>query len=197
MKTILKFRLVLAVVLTAVGAHANNADFYLHVKKEQGKTIRFALNDVKETDLSIFDADEKLIYSENISGKNGVNRTYDLSELPKGTYFLEVETTAKVARYEITVSDKVAVLSKKATTETYKPVLTANNGFVTLNIANTEKSAVGLKIYDSNQNEVYSETLKGAPSVSKKFDISNSTGEKYTFVMTYDNKSFIESIASR
>ena len=197
MKTILKFRLVLAVVLTAVGAHAGNADFYLHVKKEQGKTIRFTLNDVKQSNLSIIDADEKVVYTENAAGKEGVTRSYNLNELPTGTYFLEVETSAKIARYEIKVSDKAAVLSKKAIRETYKPVLKADKGFVTLNIANTEKSAVGVKIYDSNENEVYSETLKNASSVNKRFDVSNLNGDNYTFVMTYDNKSFVESVASR
>ncbi|WP_051197564.1 T9SS type A sorting domain-containing protein [Flavobacterium soli] len=197
MKTILKLTLVLAVVLTAVGAQAANGDFYLHVRKEQGKTIRFALNQDTKTEISILDPQERILFSETTSNKNGINRTYDLNELAKGTYFLEVETDAKIARYEITVSDKDANLSKKAIFETFKPVLVSKKGLVTLSIPNTKNTTVAIKVYDRYQNEVYSATLKDMDAVNKKFDVSNFTGEEYTFVMDYDNKSFTESIVSR
>ncbi|MDR6967719.1 hypothetical protein J2X31_001731 [Flavobacterium arsenatis] len=197
MKTILKLTLVLAVVLTAVGAQAGNGDFYLHVKKEQGKTIRFTLNEDTKTEISILDPQERILYSETSSNKNGINRTYNLDELLAGTYFLEVETASKIARYEITVSDKDAVLSSKAVSETYKPVLTSKKGMVTLTIPNTKNTTVAIKVFDRNHNEVYSETLKDKDSVKKKFDISNFAGEEYTFVMDYGNKSFSESIVSR
>lgn len=197
MKTILRLTLVLAVVLTAVGAQAGNGDFYLHVRKEQGKTIRFALNQDTKTEISILDPQERILFSETTSNKNGINRTYDLNELAKGTYFLDIETDAKIARYEITVSDKDANLSKKAIFETYKPVLVSQKGLVTLSIPNTKNTTVAIKVYDRYQNEVYSATLKDMDVVNKKFDVSNFTGEEYTFVMDYDNKSFTESIVSR
>ncbi|RZK01632.1 MAG: hypothetical protein EOO46_19725 [Flavobacterium sp.] len=197
MKTILRLTLVLAVVLTAVGAQAGNGDFYLHVKKEDGKTIRFAVIEDKKTEISIVDQQDRILYSESSSNKNGINRTYNLNELLEGTYFLEVETASKIARYEITVSEKDAVLSNKPLTETYKPVLTSNKGLVTLVIPNTKNARVAIKIFDRFHNEVYSETLKDTDSVMKKFDISNFVGEEYTFVMDYGNKSFTENIVSR
>lgn len=49
---------------------------------------------------------------------------------------------------------------------------------------------------DDQDNEVYNASLSGS-GVNKTFDITNSSDSKYTFVMTYDNKTFIETIASR
>lgn len=198
MKRILNLSLVLAVVLTTMGAHAGEIDFALYVKNEsgQGKTVTFAFNQVKKVALSLYDSDEVLIHTENVTAKQSINRTYDLNQLPEGTYFLEAETEKKVARYEITVTGTKATLSKKAISEVYKPVVTNKDGMVSVNIQNTDKSPVTVKIYDAQDNEVYNENLSGS-NVSKTFDMTNSSESKYTFVMTYDNKTFIETVASR
>jgi len=198
MKRILNLSLVLAVVLTTMGAYAGDVDFALYVKNEsgQGKKVSFALNQVKKVTLSLYDSDEVLIHTENVSAKQNINRTYDLNQLPEGTYFLEAETELKVARYEITVTGTKAILSKKAISEVYKPVVVSKNGMVSVNIQNTYKSPVSMKIYDAQDNEVYNGNLSGT-NVYKTFDMTNSVDSKYTFVMTYDNKTFIETVAAR
>ena len=48
MKNFLKLSLLFALVLTAISAQAGEADFSLNVKKEKGKTVSFALNEVKK-----------------------------------------------------------------------------------------------------------------------------------------------------
>jgi hypothetical protein len=165
-------------VLTAIGAHASDVDFSLNVKKGKGKTVSFAFNQVKKIDLSIYDADDKLIHTESVNSNGNINRTYDLEALPNGTYFLEAETAMKIARYTITVVDETASLSTEVFTEIFKPVFVNKDGKVGLNILNLDKSPVGIKIFDADANEVYSTTLLN-----------------YTFEMSYDNKVFFKTIA--
>lgn len=198
MKRILNLSLVLAVVFTAMGAQAGEIDFSLYVKKDTGnsKMVSFAFNQVTKVELSLYDANEKLIHNEKVSAKSSISRTYDLNELPDGTYFLEAETALKIARYEIKVSNNSAILSNKAVSEVYKPVLVTKDGKVSVNIQNTEKTPVSVTIYDAQDNEVYKGNLSGA-NAAKTFDISKVATESYTFVMTYDNKTFTETIASR
>ena len=122
MKKILKLSLVCAVLFTGMSTYAidGNEDFNLHVLKNNGKVITFALNQVKKANLSIYDKEGTLIYSESASGKDGILRTFNLEEFPEGTYYLEVEDNVKKVTHEITITDDTSVLSKKAISSVYK-----------------------------------------------------------------------------
>jgi hypothetical protein len=198
MKKILKFSLVLAAVaLTAVEAHAGSADFSLDLKKEEGKTVSFTLREIKKIDLSIYDTSDNLIYQEKVTSNDDISRTYDLTAFPEGVYFLEAESDFKISRYKIEVVGKVARLSVDAISEVYKPVLANKNGTVSFNMLNTSKAPVSVKIYSSNDTELYNETISGELNVGKIFDISNVEGDKCTFVITSDGRTFVEKVSAK
>ena len=197
MKKISKISLVLVVTLLTMNMHAGTVDFTLDVKKEQGKMVTFALNQTEKIDLSIYDANDKLIHSENVSSKENVNRTYDLKALPEGTYFLQAESDTKVSRYEISVVGDMASLSGNAVSEVYKPVYLYKNGLVSVNILNLDESPVNIKIYDSEYNEVYDSALLTGQNVTKVFDINNFLNESYTFVVTDNDTTFTKTFSKR
>ncbi|KFF13855.1 secretion protein [Flavobacterium hydatis] len=122
MKKILKLSLVFAVLFTGMSTYAidGNTDFALHVRKGDGKLITFSLNNVTKAYLSIYDKDGTLIYSEYATGKDGIIKTFDLAELPDGTYFLDIEDNVKKLRYAINVTNQVSTMSNKSISQTYK-----------------------------------------------------------------------------
>jgi hypothetical protein len=198
MKNILKFGLVLAaVVLTAAQAHAGNADFSLDLIKEEGKTVSFNLKETKKIALSIYDTNDGLIYQEKVTSEDNISRTYDLSALPDGIYFLKAESDLKILKYKIEVTGNKAKLSADAISEVYKPVLVNKNGMVTINILNLEKAPVTIAIYNSEENEVYSETLTAELYVGKTFDLTGAPSSKYLFEITYNGKTHIETVATK
>jgi dipeptidyl aminopeptidase/acylaminoacyl peptidase len=198
MKKILKFSLVLAaVVLTAVQAHAGNADFSLDLIKEEGKTVSFSLKEITKIDLSIYDINDGLIYQEKVTSEDNINRTYDLTALPDGIYFLKAESDLKISKYKIEVVGNKAKLSADAISEMYKPVLVNKNGIVTLNVLNLKKAPVTVVIYNADQTEVYNETLAAELYVGKIFDLSSAQRGKYTFEITYNGKTFIDTVATK
>lgn len=198
MKKILKFSLVLAaVVLTAVQAHAGNADFSLDLIKEEGKTVSFSLKEIKKIDLSIYDTNDGLIYQEKVTSEDNINRTYDLTALPDGIYFLKAESALKISKYKIEVVGNKAKLSANAISEVYKPVVVNKNGIVTVNVLNLEKVPVTVAVYNSDQTEVYKETLTADLYVGKIFDLSSARNSKYTFEITYNGKTFSETVATK
>ncbi|MBP6181364.1 hypothetical protein [Flavobacterium sp.] len=195
MKKIVKFSLMLAVAaLTSVEAHAGNADFSLDLKKEEGKTVSFTLRETKKIDLSIYDTSDNLIYQENVTSDDNINRTYDLTAFPDGVYYLQAESDLKISKYKIEVVGKVAKLSADAISEVYKPILANKNGIVTLNLLNLDKTPVSVKIYSSNDTELYNETLPAELNVGKIFDISNIQGSKCMFMITYNDTTFVETV---
>lgn len=195
MKKILKFSLVLAaVVLTAVQAHAGNTDFSLDLIKEEGKTVSFSLKEIKKIDLSIYDTNDSLIYQEKVTSEENISRTYDLTALPDGIYFLKAESNLKISKYKIEVVGNKAKLSADAISEVYKPVLVNKNGIVTVNILNLEKAPVTVAVYNSDQTEVYTTTLAADLYVGKIFDLTSAQNGKYTFDITYNGKTFSETV---
>lgn len=190
MKKISKFGLMLGVTLLTMNVHAGSVDFSLDVKNEQGKKVTFAINKINNMNLSIYDADEKLIHSENVNSKKELNRTYDLNALPEGTYFLEAETDSKISRYKISVAGATASLATGAISEVYKPTFYNKNGLVWVNLLNPDGSPVTIKIYDNENNEVYDSALLVGQNVTKVFDINNFQNEVYTIVVTDNDKTF-------
>jgi hypothetical protein len=101
--------------------YAIDDDFLLNVKKGQGKEISFSLNEIKKVNVSIYDDENNLIYTENAKGEKGILRTYSLVEFPVGVYYLEVENNLKKVRHEIVISEEKSILTTKAISEVYKP----------------------------------------------------------------------------
>jgi len=190
MKKISKFSLMLVVTLLTMNVHAGTVDFTLDVKKEQGKKVTFALNNVDKMNLSIYDAEGKMIHSENVNSKKVINRTYDLNAFPEGIYFLEAESDTKVSRYEISVVGETALLSTNLVSEVYKPSFAYRNGLVWVNILNLDESPVSIKIYNNQNDEVYDSNSITDKNVTKVFDINNIQNEAYTIVVADNSKTF-------
>lgn len=187
----------LVVASTTMNVHAGTVDFTLDVKNEQRKMVTFAIDKMNNMDLSIYDANDKLIHSENVNSKKDFNRTYDLNALPEGIYFLEAESDSKISKYEISVDGKTASLSTGAVSEVYKPTFYNKNGLVWVNLSNPDESPVTIKIYDNEFNEVYESALLLGQNVTKVFDINNFQNEAYTIVVTDNDKTFTKTFSKR
>ncbi len=197
MKNLMKFGVALVAMFATVAMHASDNDFNVKAKEGAGKAISFTINDTKNVHVSLYAKDGSEIFDETLKGKDGkISRTYDLNALPNGTYYLETETAVKVARHEITIEGKKATVSEQVVAEIYKPVVVTKDGIVTVSILNNDKKPVDIKVYDENNNEVYSATAD-SQTVAKRFDITKSTAKNFTLVMSYNNKTFVETVAAR
>jgi hypothetical protein len=196
MKSVMKLGVAMAVFFVSFAGRANDAKLSVRVKEGAGKVVSFAIVDTKDVHVAIYAKDGAVLFDENLKGKEGkINRTYDLTAFPEGTYFLETETGTKVSRHQITIADKTASISETVS-ELFKPVVANENGVLSVNIKNTESTPVAIRMYDENSNEIYAETFKGQ-SVAKKFDIKNTAARNITLVMSYNDKTFVETIAAR
>lgn len=112
MKKILKISLVLGIVLLAMNVYAVAVNFSLHNKFRQEKMISFGLEDKDRVKISIYDANDKLIHSENLTVNGKLVRSYDLNNFSDGVYYLVEESKTKITKYEVLVlSDSATIMS--------------------------------------------------------------------------------------
>lgn len=110
MKKILKISLVLGIVLLAMNVYAVAVNFSLHNKFRQEKMISFGLEDSDVTKISIYDANDKLIHTENVLVDGKLVRSYDLNNFREGVYYLVEESKTKISKYEVLVLDDSATI---------------------------------------------------------------------------------------
>lgn len=197
MKGLMKFGVALVAMFATLTMHAEDNDFLVRAKEGAGKAISFTITETKNVHVTLYAKDGSEIFDETVKSKNGkVDRTYDLNALPDGTYYLETETATKVARHEIVISGKKASVAEQAVSELAKPIVTTKDGIVTVQVAKNDKTPVEIKVYDESNNELYNETFEGE-KIAKRFNISKSTANKFTLVIGYNNKMFVETVTTR
>lgn len=130
MKKIVKLSLVLMVVLIAMNTRATGVKNYKNEKASSKKMVTFALNDINKANVSIYDANNKLLHTEKVYTLNlnplksddKIVKTYDLNPLADGVYYLVAESKTKVVKYEILVVNETATIMSDPYSEVYKTV---------------------------------------------------------------------------
>lgn len=130
MKKILKLSIVLVVVLLTMNTHATGVKVSKNEKASPKKMVTFALSDANKANVSIYDANDKLLHKENVYTLNlnplksddKIVKTYDLNPLADGVYHLVAESNSKVVKYEILVVNETATIMSDPYSEVYKTV---------------------------------------------------------------------------
>ena len=130
MKKIVKLGFVFMVVLIAMSTYATGVKIYKDEKANSKKKVTFALNDINKANVSIYDANDKLLHKENVytlnlnplKSDNKIVKTYDLNPLTDGVYYLVAESKTKVVKYEILVVNETATIMSDPYSEVYKTV---------------------------------------------------------------------------
>lgn len=197
MKSMMKLGVALVAMFATVVMHANENDFLVRAKEGAGKAISFTINESKDVQVVLYSAEGLEVFTETVKSKKGkIDRTYDLNALPDGTYYLDTESAEKIARHEIIISGKKATVTEGAVTQYLKPVVTTKDGLVTVQVSKKDNTPVEIKVLDENNNELYNQKAEGS-KITKRFDITKSNVDKFTLVIAYNGKTFVNTVAAR
>jgi hypothetical protein len=119
MKSISTFLFAVFLFAFSIKTYAIEGDFILTVKKRQGNEIHFILNGKQKIKISIVDAANKELFSEQAIGEKGITKTYNLDEFPEGQYYLIVSSDLKSVKHKITITQSSSQLSKNPIVEVY------------------------------------------------------------------------------
>lgn len=130
MKKIVKLSFVLMVVLIAMNTRATGVKVSKNEKASSKKMVTFAVNDINKANVSMYDANNKLLHTENVYTLNlnplksgsKIVKTYDLNPLADGVYYLVADSKTKTVKYEILVVNETATIMSDPLSEVHKMV---------------------------------------------------------------------------
>ncbi|MCJ7467005.1 MAG: hypothetical protein MUO53_09975 [Maribacter sp.] len=191
MKKFLMFTAVSAFMFITMNGMANEPK--LVVSSDTGaKSLVFTLDSKsKETMVKFYDANDNIIFSENLSDGTYAKK-FDLKSLEVGDYIFKVENELTTYLYTIDVrEDGVDIVKRK---ENSKPVFKKVGAKVFLNLLNLDQNEVIIKVIDSEDRIVYDETISKEMIVQKAFNFETAIPDGYVIVVKDGKDTFYEAI---
>ncbi len=194
MKKLFNFSLVIIAMLVANVAKADDMELLVKVAKENSKWVSFITNDAKEFDVTLYTADDEIIYGEHVKTVGNKYQTFDLSQLPEGTYKLNMESKSKLITYSIEISEGEAMLSQPVITEIKRPILTKDKDVLTLDLNGVAKGEVSIVVYNEFNERLHDDVYSDISKVVRKFDVSKTMSKELTFVIASNGQEFSETV---
>ncbi|APY11087.1 hypothetical protein BWZ22_07450 [Seonamhaeicola sp. S2-3] len=159
------------------------------------KRTALTIVDVKEGNLlSIKDNYGTTIYKEVINQAGVYTKGFDLTDLPDGNYFFELEKDMEVKTIPFTVKSNEVTFNKEKETTIFKPFVREENGLVYITKLAVNLEPLKIKIYGLNNGStdmLHSETIKGVQNIERIFKIEKG---KYKIVFHTNNREFTKFI---
>lgn len=195
MKNLIKRSLVIVMLFTVIVTAASSTDSSVKFTVVNSKLIDLKLeNSDGDILISVKDINGEVLYSENYKGLN-YSKRYDLTTLPKGDYFFEIEGQTKIKLMPFEVSSKNVSFDKEIETIYYKPTVRQEGEMVYVSkITFSEDESLTVSLYDENLNELYRENVRGSMSIGKVLNISKLEAGNYKVVINTGNRVFNEEI---
>lgn len=196
MEKIIKILLVGLLAFNTTLVFASNDDFSVEAKNQKDKSISFALNEGNTLKISILDEAYNLIFDQSVNAKSKSLKTYDLRNLPNGTYTLIAESESKSTEYKVTITKDKAVFSDEKVMDVFKPVFEAREGYVLLQVNKHASTPIEVVVFNDNNEEVYNNTFKDRDKLAVKFNTEDASNKNLTFVVKYNNETYINTISA-
>ncbi|MDR6785678.1 hypothetical protein ABIE26_004388 [Pedobacter africanus] len=194
MKNLLKIGIAAFLVLNFSALQAKDVDFSVRVKNVDEKSVAFLIDGPQVIDLSIYGANGDLLYTQNIKTKATSTRTYNLRELPDGTYTFKIVGELKAAEYKVSIENGQAKVSEPIIEERFKPVLTKEDGVITLDLKNAPEGPVEVQILDRYNEPLYNQVFDNGLKAPKRFNVDRVFATELTFVVRSETQESRETV---
>ena len=143
-------------------------------------------------DFSIVDNNGTQVYADQINTEKVPARLFDMSQLEKGDYIIELEEELKITRYQLTV-DKGSIQIVSEPEYYYKPIFKSmEEGKIGLTMLTLGK-AIKVQLMDDRET-LHTLLIKDNDSISKIYDLSELPGGRYLFKVSTDKRTFYHTV---
>ncbi|PZU82520.1 MAG: hypothetical protein DI529_14255 [Chryseobacterium sp.] len=196
MKNIMKLSFLIGALLISTSFSAKEGVFSISLGDVTAKTLHFEVSNAQNVSLYLYDDKKGEIYSENIGNKELVEKSYDLSNLTEGNYYLVAESPIKIEKYKVTIGKGGEIIADKTPVSAInKPEFTINKNVVKLKMSNVVGDGK-VSIYDTANNTYYNEeNVAKNGLVDLTFDLNPANPETYIINVEKDGDSFSRMIS--
>ncbi|WP_452230677.1 hypothetical protein [Lacinutrix sp. MEBiC02404] len=196
MKKLIKNTLVLVVLFTALLANANAP---LNNLKDAKRTT-LTLKDVKQGDeLIIKNAYGIILYKEVIKNSGNYIKGFDLTELPKGDYFFELNKDFTIKIIPFNVSNNSVAFKNDNESTIFKPLVKNKENKVYISKLSLNYQPLKVEVYyedleSNNYNLIYSETLENSNNINRILNLDIEKKGNYRIVTKTEGRTFVDYI---
>ena len=194
MKNLARKSLVAIMLTMSLSTQANVVD--LTSKEKERVATNLHLDNVKQGSvLTIIDGNGLVLYNESIKKSGDYSKGFDLTTLPDGEYFFELDSELKIIVIPFNVKAKEVIFDKEAEKSIYKPVVRAKDHMVYVSKTAMDESPLSYKIYFADNHDlVYSEKFEADEEIKKAYDFSASKKGSYLFVFESNGRRYTKAI---
>jgi len=193
MKKLIKRSFVIVVMLATMLSNANEVSSL--TKEKIKKVTNITFENVKQgSTLTIKDVNGLILFKELIEKSGEYTKGFDLTALPDGSYFFELEKEMQVKIMPFKVADNEVVFDKNEEYIINKPIVFTKDKLVYISKLTLNKEPLKVDIYFENDDLVFSEVLEGELNLDRIYDFSTSKKGGYKVVLRSEGRSFIKNI---
>lgn len=195
MKNVIKAskRIILAVIMLTV-LIGNAKDKSSNLKKGLIKTA-LTINNVKEGNLlSIKDQNGITLYKELINETGTYKKGFDLTALPDGDYFFEVDKDVEINTIPFSVKLNTVVFKKDEEVTVFKPFVREENNVVYISKLSPDYESMKINIYGNINGDyelLYSDKFENLQTIEKAYKLEKGN---YKIVLNSNNKEYTKFI---
>ena len=194
MKNIIKNSLVLVVLFTSLLGNANSS---LLNSKDDTRTTLTLTNVKRGNELTIKDAYGITLYNEMIQNSGNYMKGFDLTKLPDGEYFFELDKGLEIKTIPFTVESTTVEFNKEKETTFFKPFVRSEENKVYVSKLSLNKQPLKIDLYfngtDSHDFElIHSEIADNTQIINRVYSLNINEKGNYKIVTKTEGRTFID-----
>ena len=166
------------------------------IKEKEPTVTSISFKKVKlGSKLSIKDTDGIVLYKESIVKTGEYSKGFDLTTLPNGDYYFELDSELEIVIIPFNVVSNQVVFKKEEKSTIFKPMVRVKDNIVFVSRVSYEESPIEYKIYYAdNYDLVLSEEAENQTHLKKIYDFSTAKKGNYLFVFKSNGRKFTKTI---
>lgn len=191
MKKTIKNSLVLVVLFTTLLGNANSS---LKISNDEAKTTLTLKNVKRGNELSVKDAYGIILYKEMIQNSGDYIKGFDLTFLPDGDYFFELDKGLEIKTIPFTVNSNEVDFEKEKETIVFKPFVRSTENLVYVSKLSLNKQPLEINIYFDNNgyNLIHSEKIENTQNIKRIYSLDKIEKGNYKIVTKTEGRTFID-----
>jgi len=196
MKKTIKHSLAVMAMLGVITSYANFTPTI--PLNENVKTTILKLDDVGEGQRLLIRSEKgTILYRESISKTGGYQREFDLTSLPDGNYFFELEKDVEIQIIPFTVSSNTVEFSKENKVTIFKPIIRTKGSKLLVSKLTLDARPMTLEIYfndpeSSNYERIYSETIENTKAIERIYSLEKNVPGTYKVVTKSEGRVYTQ-----